>query len=97
MPKAIWNNVVLAEAPQDQCQVVEGNYYFPPASVDQQYFKPSSTHTSCFWKGKASYYNLEVEGQTLSDGAWYYPEPKEQATHIKNHVAFYKTKVTVQD
>ncbi len=97
MPKVIWKDTVLAEADKDQCPVVEGNYYFPPAAVNPEYFKPSSTHTNCFWKGQASYYNLEMGGETLKDAAWYYPEPKEKAMNIKDHVAFYKGKVTIQD
>ncbi len=88
MPKAIWNDVVLAES--DRCELVEGNYYFPPDSVKKEYFKPSPTHTFCPWKGQASYYTLEVNGQTLPDGAWTYPDPKEKASHIKDYVAFYK-------
>lgn len=88
MPKAIWNDVVLAES--DRCELVEGNYYFPPDSVKKEYFKPSTTHTFCPWKGQASYYTLEVNGQTFPDGAWTYPEPKEKAQNIKDYIAFYK-------
>lgn len=88
MAKAIWNGVVLAES--DQCQVVEGNYYFPPAAIDRQYFQPSETHSNCFWKGTASYYTLVVDGQENKDAAWYYPEPKPKAANIKDHVAFWR-------
>lgn len=88
MTKAIWNNVVLAES--DQCEIVEGNYYFPPDSINQEYFKPSSKQTSCFWKGQANYYNIEVNGETNKDAAWYYANPKEKAKHIANYVAFWR-------
>ncbi|NCJ06808.1 DUF427 domain-containing protein [Synechococcales cyanobacterium C] len=88
MPKAIWNGVVLAES--GQCQVVENNQYFPPEAIQQQYFKPSSTHTTCPWKGIASYYDLEVNGQVNKDAAWYYPEAKEAAKNIEGYIAFWK-------
>ncbi len=88
MARAIWNGVVLAES--EQGQVVEGNYYFPPDVINQQHFKPSSTHTTCPWKGIASYYDIEVDGQVNKDAAWYYPEPKEAAQNIKGHVAFWR-------
>jgi uncharacterized protein (DUF427 family) len=88
MPKAIWNGAVLAET--DRCETVEGNCYFPPDSIRKQYFKPSPTHTTCAWKGEASYFNIEVNGQTNKDAAWYYPTPKDAAKNIKGHVAFWK-------
>ncbi len=88
MPKAIWEGVVLAES--DQCVVVEGNQYFPPASLQRGYFKPSQKTTDCPWKGVAHYYDLEVNGNTNPAAAWYYPEPKEAALQIKDHVAFWK-------
>lgn len=88
MPKAIWNDVVLAES--DRCEVVEGNQYFPPDSVHREYFKDSQTHTSCPWKGSASYYNIEVDGQVNKDAAWYYPSAKDAAKNIEGYVAFWK-------
>lgn len=88
MPKATWNGAVLAES--NQCEVVEGNQYFPPDSINRQYFKDSSTHTTCGWKGVASYYTIEVDGQVNSDAAWYYPEPKEAAKNIAGYIAFWK-------
>ena len=71
-------------------QVVEGNYYFPPQALKQQYVKPSTTHTTCPWKGEASYYNIVVDGKVNKDAAWYYPSPKEAAKHITGYVAFWK-------
>ena len=88
MPKAIWNGAVLAES--DRCEVVEGNYYFPPESINQQYFKESDKHTTCPWKGMANYYNIVVEGQVNKDAAWYYPATKEAAQNIKGYTAFWK-------
>jgi uncharacterized protein (DUF427 family) len=86
--KAVWNGSVLAES--DDTIVVEGNHYFPADSIDKQYFKPSGTHTTCPWKGEASYYSLEVNDKVNKDAAWYYPEPKEAAQNIKDRVAFWK-------
>ena len=86
--KAIWNGQVLAES--DNTVVVEGNHYFPADSIKKEYFKDSDTHSTCPWKGKASYYSLEVDGEENQDAAWYYPQPKDAAREIKDHVAFWK-------
>jgi uncharacterized protein (DUF427 family) len=88
MPKAIWNGAVLAES--DACEVVENNYYFPPNAIKSEYFKESSTHTTCGWKGVASYYSIEVNGEVNKDAAWYYPTPKEAAKNITGYIAFWK-------
>jgi uncharacterized protein (DUF427 family) len=88
MPKATWNGTLLAET--DRCEIVEGNCYFPPSSIRREYFKPSNTHTTCAWKGEASYYNIEVNGQINKDAAWYYPFPKDAAKQIAGYVAFWK-------
>ncbi len=88
MPKAIWNGAVLAES--EKCEIVEGNHYFSPDTIKRQYFTPSATHTTCSWKGEASYYDIEVNGQVNKDAAWYYPSPKEAAKHLAGHVAFWK-------
>ena len=86
--KASWNNQVLAES--NDTVVVEGNHYFPADSINKTYFEPSSSHTTCPWKGEASYYNLVVDGQTNKDAAWYYPQPKDAAAEIKNRIAFWR-------
>lgn len=86
--KATWNGVVLAES--DRCEVVDGNQYFPPDALNMEYFQPSSTHTTCGWKGVASYYSIEVNGERNNDAAWYYPEPKDAAKNIKGYVAFWR-------
>ena len=95
MPKAIWKDTVLAEASPEACEVVEGNVYFPPGSIREEYLKPSPTHTVCPWKGTASYYTVAVDGDENRDAAWYYPDPKPAAAHIKNHVDFWRG-VTVE-
>ena len=88
MAKAIWNDVVLAES--DVYEKVEGNIYFPADSINKSHFKESDTHTTCSWKGVASYYTIIVNGQENKDAAWYYPEPKAAAQNIKRHIAFWK-------
>lgn len=86
--KAIWNNVVIAES--DDTVVVEGNHYFPAASVVRAHVVDSATHTVCGWKGTASYYSLVVDGKTNPDAVWFYPTPKEAATQITDRVAFWR-------
>ena len=86
--EATWNGAVLAES--DQTIVVEGNQYFPPDAVHWDYFTDSVTHTTCAWKGEASYYTVEVDGQANKDAAWYYPTPKDAAGQIANYVAFWR-------
>jgi uncharacterized protein (DUF427 family) len=86
--KAVWQGKVVAES--GETVVVEGNHYFPVASIKREFFKDSETHSVCPWKGTASYYTLEVDGQRNPDAAWYYPEPKDAAKQIKDHVAFWK-------
>jgi uncharacterized protein (DUF427 family) len=86
--KAVWNGQVLAES--DDTVVVEGNHYFPVDSINKAFFSDSKTHTYCPWKGQASYYNVEVEGQVNRDAAWYYPTPKDAAKEIKGRVAFWR-------
>lgn len=86
--KAIWENTLLAES--DKTIVVEGNHYFPPDAIKRDFFKASDTHSACPWKGLASYYNVQVGAKVNPDAAWYYPEPKEAAKSIKNHVAFWR-------
>lgn len=86
--KAIWNDEVIAES--DATITVEGNQYFPASSVNKEFLTSSETHTVCHWKGTASYYNLEVRGETNKDAAWYYPETSKQAENIKGYIAFWK-------
>jgi len=86
--KAIWNGAVLAES--DETIVVEGNHYFPPNEINNEYFHESETNTVCGWKGTASYYDIVAGGETNKDAAWFYPSAKAEAKEIENYVAFWK-------
>jgi uncharacterized protein (DUF427 family) len=88
MATATWNGVTLAQS--DATVVIENNQYFPPESLNKQYFSDSNTHTTCPWKGTCNYYSIEVDGQTNQDAAWYYPTPKDAAKNIAGYVAFWK-------
>jgi uncharacterized protein (DUF427 family) len=87
MKKAVWNGKVIAES--DQTKVIEGNHYFPPESVRQEYLKETDYHTTCPWKGKASYYNVVADGDVNRNAAWYHPEPKKAASEITGYIAFW--------
>ena len=84
----MWKGAVIAQS--DRTEVVEGNQYFPPDAIDEQYFKPSETHSVCPWKGTASYYTVEVNGERNPDAAWFYPQTKDAAKNIEGYVAFWK-------
>ncbi len=86
--KAVWNGVTLAES--DDTVVVESNHYFPADSIAADYFRDSDTHTTCPWKGEASYKTIEVAGRSNPDAAWYYPAPKDAAAEIKDRYAFWR-------
>lgn len=88
MKRAIWNDTVIAES--DTTVIIEGNHYFPAESIRKEYFRNSETHTTCPWKGIASYYSIEVNGRENKDAAWYYPETSELAKSIEGKVAFWK-------
>ena len=88
MAKAVWNGKVLAES--ETYETVEGNVYFPEGAVKREYLRPSSTTSTCPWKGQARYYSLLVDGQENQDAAWYYPNPNPAARNIKNHIAFWR-------
>jgi len=87
MAKATWNGAVLAES--DETVVVEGNHYFPQTSVHWDYFQESNHHSTCVWKGAASYYNIVVDGHVNENAAWCYPAPSPAAAQIKDAVAFW--------
>lgn len=86
--KAIWNNTVIAES--DDTVVVEGNHYFPESALKREFITFSNHKTSCAWKGQASYYSLNVNGEVNTDAVWYYADPKPEAAAIKRRVAFWK-------
>lgn len=92
--KAVWSNQVIAEADKADLIRIEGNWYFPPDAIKQEFFTPSDTHTECHWKGAASYYNLVVGGETNEDAAWFYPKPKDGSIErvgkdYTNYIAFW--------
>lgn len=87
MPKAIWNDAVVADS--EKVERVEGNVYFPPDSLSQQHFRESDTTTICPWKGVAHYYDLVVDDRINPDAAWYYPDPKPAAANIRGMVGFW--------
>jgi uncharacterized protein (DUF427 family) len=86
--KATWKGAVLAES--EETVVVEGNHYFPADSVRREHLRESQTHTTCPWKGLASYYDVVVGNDVNADAAWYYPEPKDAAQEITDRVAFWR-------
>ena len=86
--KAIWNGAVLADS--NDTVVVEGNHYFPPAALHPDFFRKSDKHTVCPWKGTASYYNIEVDGKSNKDAAWFYPDPSSAASNVRGYIAFWK-------
>jgi uncharacterized protein (DUF427 family) len=86
--RATWNGQTIAES--DETVVVEGNHYFPIDSVDRALLRESSTHTTCPWKGIASYYDVVVGEAVNRNAAWFYPEPKPAAKEIAGRVAFWK-------
>lgn len=93
--KAIWNGQTIAEAPKEDLIYIEQNWYFPPSTVDTSYLQASDTHTTCFWKGEASYYSLSVDGKANPDAAWYYPTPMNGSIEkvkkdFTNYVAFWR-------
>jgi len=87
MVKAKWDDMVIAES--DETIVIEGNHYFPPKSINKEYFKESDYTTTCPWKGKAQYYDVVVKEKVNKNAAWYYPNPSESAKEIKDYVAFW--------
>jgi uncharacterized protein (DUF427 family) len=86
--KAKWNNIIIAES--NDTQLVEGNHYFPRNSISIEYYNESETHTTCGWKGEASYFDIIIGDEVNKDAAWYYPDPKDAAKNIKNMIAFWK-------
>jgi uncharacterized protein (DUF427 family) len=88
MTSARWNGKVIAES--DDTVVVEGNHYFPADSVAPEVLRASATTSHCPWKGEAHYHSIEVDGETNTDAAWYYPDPKPAAAEIAGRIAFWK-------
>lgn len=89
MIRALWNGIVIAEAAPDSIKKAEGNVYFPPTALFRQYFRPNQKVTTCAWKGRASYYDVVVNGTENPSAAWYYATPPEAASEIAGYVAFW--------
>lgn|SRR5690554_2743125 len=92
--KAVWNDITIAEAPKEELIRIEGNWYFPPNSIKQEYFNETDYHTHCPWKGDANYYDIVVNGETNKNAAWYYPVPMDGSVErvgkdFANYVAFW--------
>jgi uncharacterized protein (DUF427 family) len=87
MPQAIWNGQVLADS--DKTKVVEGNHYFPPESINWEFFTSNAHSSVCPWKGIASYYDVEVDGKVNRSAAWSYQDPSAAAKQIKGYIAFW--------
>ncbi len=88
MPRALWNGAIIADS--DSPIEVEGNQYFPSTTVNRDHLRPSQTTTVCSWKGTANYYDVVANGEINKDAAWYYPNPKDAAAKIKDHIAFWR-------
>ena len=94
--KAVVDGTVIAEADTDDLIKIEGNWYFPPASVKEGFLSESPTPYTCPWKGEAQYYNVTVDGdEALEDRAWSYPQPYPTAfdrvgKDFSGYVAFWK-------
>lgn len=88
MAKAMWNGAVIAES--GTFELVEGNVYFPRSAVQAGLLRDSAHTTVCGWKGTARYHDIVVDGQVNANAAWYYPDPKDAAANIRDHVAFWK-------
>lgn len=93
--KAIWNDQIIAEADKKDLIYIEGNWYFPKDSIEEEFYKASETRSHCPWKGDASYYNIAVNGETNADAAWYYPQPLSTAFErtkkdFTDYVAFWR-------
>ena len=93
--RAVLNDTVIAES--DHTVVVEGNHYFPPESLSTDHLRENDHRTTCPWKGEAQYYDVVVGDETRENAAWYYPAPSDAAAEIKDHVAFYTTKIDVTE
>jgi uncharacterized protein (DUF427 family) len=91
----MWNGALLAEAPREAVEIVEGNVYFPPDAIKSEFFQPSASHTVCGWKGTARYYDVVVDGEINRDAAWYYPTTKAEASQVEGYIAF-RQGVTVE-
>lgn len=68
-------------------------YYLPAADVRTDLLRPTDTHTTCPFKGQASYWSAEVDGEVHEDLVWSYPDPIPQAVDIAGLLCFYPDRV----
>lgn len=99
--KAIWKDKVIAEADKEDLIYIEGNWYFPPSSVNKEYLKKSPTPYTCPWKGVCQYFDVGTGDDWAKDSAWTYPNPYPKSLEIvkkdySNYIAFYRG-VSVQE
>ncbi len=95
MARVHWKGALLAES--NDTVFVEGSHYFPPSSLDRQYFTDSDYHSACPWKGTARYYHVVVDGDKNTNVAWYYPDPKDAAANLRGYVAFFWGEVDIEE
>jgi uncharacterized protein (DUF427 family) len=100
--KATINGTVVADAPESDLIVIEGNYYFPPSSLIADAFSDSPTPYTCPWKGAAQYHDVSVAGSAHHDAAWSYPTPYPDSfdrvgKDYAGYVAFDQQQVTVAE
>ena len=93
-PRITFNGTVIAES--DDTVIIEGNHYFPPDSVRWEHLAENRQHTTCWWKGEASYYDVQADGETSESAGWTYHDPSQEASRIEDYVAFYRHKVTIE-
>jgi uncharacterized protein (DUF427 family) len=93
--KAVWNDQVIAEADAGDLIYIERRWYFPPASVKQEFLRKSDTPYNCPWKGDCQYFDVGQDDNWSQDSAWSYPEPLPSSIDIvkkdySNYIAFWR-------
>lgn len=92
-----FNGVVIAQSDR-ALRVLETShppvYYIPPEDVRREYVEPSRRSSLCEFKGRAAYWDVEVDGRRVADAAWSYPDPTPGFEPLADHLAFYPTKMS---
>jgi uncharacterized protein (DUF427 family) len=72
-------------------------YYLPPDDVQMDLLRPTTFHTHCPFKGEASYWSLDIDGEIHDGIVWSYETPTAQAAEVRGMLSFYpdRTEVTV--
>ncbi len=68
-------------------------YYLPPEDVRRELLTPSRSRSFCEWKGSARYWTLDLDGRTVPDAAWSYPDPTPAFAGLRDHLAFFVGRV----